>query len=506
MDTGATVCTISTEFYNTYLKHVPIEQLDNILKIRCADGETMPYLGYIRVNVTTSDIHTENNNDCLMLVVPTTEYSQKVPVIIGTNFIHTMMNCIQEQRGQRFIQTTRMTTPWHLAFRYITIRENKLSRNKNRLGVVKSAETDNIIIPPNSEVNINGYIDREVPYHPVCAFLQSTYKSVIPQDLDIAPSLISYKYQNNNNVEVKISNVTTRTVKIPPKALLCEIQPVVIEEEIPKPNFSNNSDDIMNLVKISTTNLTNYQQQQVYNMIQQNRDIFSISDTDIGHNNKVKHKINLDDDTPFKQRHRRIPPSMFQEVRNHLQQLLTAGIIRRSESPWTSNVVLCRKKNGELRMCVDYRQLNSRTIKDAYALPYIEEILDSLGGNTYFSVLDMKSGYHQIEHQEEHKQRTAFTVGPLGFFEYNRMPFGLANAPATYQRLMENCLGDLNLKTCFIYLDDLIVFSKTFEEHVKRLQNIFHRIRENNLKFNQRNVSFLWKKLSMLDMSFPRTE
>lgn len=216
-------------------------------------GETMPYLGYIRVNVTTSDIHTENNNDCLMLVVPTTEYSQKVPVIIGTNFIHTMMNCIQEQRGQRFIQTTRMTTPWLLAFRYITIRENKLSRNKNRLGVVKSAETDNIIIPPNSEVNINGYIDREVPYHPVCAFLQSTYKSLIPQDLDIAPSLISYKYQNNNNVVVKISNVTARPVKIPPKALLCEIQPVVIEEEIPKPNFSNNSDDIMNLVKISTT-------------------------------------------------------------------------------------------------------------------------------------------------------------------------------------------------------------------------------------------------------------
>lgn len=107
-------------------------------------------------------------------------------------------------------------------------------------------------------MNINGYIDREVPFHPVYAFLKNTHKSVIPQDLDISPSLVSYKYQNNNNnVEVKISNVTTTTVKIPIKTLLCEIQPVVIEEQVPKPIFGENSDDIMNLIKTSTTNLTN---------------------------------------------------------------------------------------------------------------------------------------------------------------------------------------------------------------------------------------------------------
>ena len=92
-----------------------------------------------------------------------------------------------------------------------------------------------------------------------------------------------------------------------------------------------------------------------------------------------------------------------------------------------------------MRMCVDYRQLNSRTVRDNYALPRIEDILDSLSGNNYFTVLDMKAGYHQIEILEEHKQRTAFTVGPLGFFEFNKMPFGLVNAPVTYQRLQEEC-------------------------------------------------------------------
>lgn len=196
--------------------------------------------------------------------------------------------------------------------------------------MVKSAATDNII-PPNSEMNINGYIDREVPYHPCMCIPKNTHKSVISQDLDILPYFVSYKYQNNNNiVKVKISNVTTTTVKPPPKALLCKIQPVVIEEEIPKPIFGENSDDIMNLIKISTTNLTNYQQQQGDNIIKQNRDILSTSDTDVEHNNKVKHKMNLDDDTPFKQRHRRIPPSMFQEERNHLLKINNYNLLELS--------------------------------------------------------------------------------------------------------------------------------------------------------------------------------
>ena len=118
--------------------------------------------------------------------------------------------------------------------------------------------------------------------------------------------------------------------------------------------------------------------------------------------------------------------------------------------------------------------------------------MDSLAGNTYFSVLDMKSGYHRIEIVEEHKERTAFTVGPLGFYEFNQMSFGLANAPATYQRLQEQCLGDLHLKNCFIYLDDLIIFSSSFQEHLNRLQLVFQRIMA--LNYVQRSVPFLFKR------------
>ena len=157
---------------------------------------------------------------------------------------------------------------------------------------------------------------------------------------------------------------------------------------------------------------------------------------------------------------------MIEEVKQHIESLLAAGIIRPSKSPYSSNVVLVRKKNGKLRLCVDYRQLNDITVKDSFALPRLEEIFDCLHGAKYFSTMDMKSGYHQIEVEESHKERTAFTVGALGFFEYNKMPFGLTNSPSTYQRIMQEILADLNMKICLIYLDDLIIFSNRFEQHL----------------------------------------
>ena len=123
---------------------------------------------------------------------------------------------------------------------------------------------------------------------------------------------------------------------------------------------------------------------------------------DVGHATTVQHKIELEDERPFKQRYRHIPPSMFEEVRSHLHQLLRCGIIRKSHSPWSSNVVLVKKKNGSLRICVDYRQLNNKTKKDAYSLPRIEDILDCLAGNKFFSTIDMKSGYHQVEILKAH--------------------------------------------------------------------------------------------------------
>ena len=162
--------------------------------------------------------------------------------------------------------------------------------------------------------------------------------------------------------------------------------------------------------------------------------------------------------------------------------MVEVGEISRSFSPWASAVVLVRKKDGGLRFCIDLCKLNNRTVKDGYSLPHIEDTLDCLHGAVWFSTLDLKSGSWQVELEEEAKPLTAFTLGPLGFWECECMPFGLINAPATFQRLMESCLGELHLNWCIIYLDDIIVFHRTTEEHLHRLKAVIGKLRAAGLK------------------------
>ena len=178
--------------------------------------------------------------------------------------------------------------------------------------------------------------------------------------------------------------------------------------------------------------------------------------------------------------------------------MLDAGAIRESQSPFSSNVVLVRKKDKSLRFCIDFRKLNNRTVKDAYSLPKIEETIDTLARYKYFSKLDLRSGYWQVGIKEANKHKTAFSVGPLGFFECNRMAFGLTNAPATFQRLMERCMGELHLKECLIYLDDIIIFSKSFDEHLLRLGKVFRQLEQHGLKLKDSKCEFFRTQVQYL--------
>ena len=228
--------------------------------------------------------------------------------------------------------------------------------------------------------------------------------------------------------------------------------------------------------------------------------IFSLEKRDMGQTNATKHKIVLmDTDTPpFKEHFRRIPPPQLDKVREHLKLMLDAGVIRPSNSPWCNAVVLVRKKDGSLRFCIDFRKLNSLTVKDSHPLPRICEILESLAGAAHFSTFDMNSGFWQVPMDEESKQYTAFTLGSMGLYECESMPFGLCNAPPTFQRLMQNCLGELNLTYCLIYLDDVIVFSDTPEEHLQRMCVVFDRLHEHGLKLKPSKCEVLKSEINYL--------
>ena len=223
------------------------------------------------------------------------------------------------------------------------------------------------------------------------------------------------------------------------------------------------------LEKLDLTGLEAWPEEQAEkarSLLKEYHDIFSLAKHDMGHTKVTKHKIVLKDpDTPpFKERFHRIPPLQLNKVCAHLKMMLDAGVIRPSNSPWCNAIVLVRKKDGSLRFCINFRRLNALTVKDSHPLPCICETLESLAGTAHYTTIDMNSGFWQVPMDEESKQYTAFSLGSMGLYECESMPFGLCNAPPTFQRLMLNCLGELNLTYCLIYLDDVIIFSQTEEE------------------------------------------
>ena len=193
----------------------------------------------------------------------------------------------------------------------------------------------------------------------------------------------------------------------------------------------------------------------------------------------VTHTIHTGDASPVCTLPRRLPKRYQEEASKLLQQMLDRKIIEPSQSPWSSPVVLVRKKDGSACFCVDYRQVNSLTWKDAYPLPRIDDTLDTLAGSVWFSTLDMLSDYWQVEVAEEDKDKTAFATRD-GLFHFNVLPFGLCNGPATFQCLTDTVLSGLHWSTCMVYLD-VSILGRTFEAHLHILQ-VCSRLRHANLK------------------------
>ncbi|KFD62870.1 hypothetical protein M514_24910 [Trichuris suis] len=200
---------------------------------------------------------------------------------------------------------------------------------------------------------------------------------------------------------------------------------------------------------------------------------------------------------PCKQPPRRIPFHQWHVVEEETRRMLRQGIIEPAHGPWACPVVLVRKKDGSFRFCVDYRKLNDVTRKNAHPLPRIDDTLLSLGGAQWFPTLDLASGFWQVAVRPEDREKTAFCT-PTGLYQFNVMPFGLCNAPSTFQRLMEVVLGGLHWVTCLDYLEDIIVYSRTEEEHVQRLREVFKRLRKAGLKLKMEKCHFFKQEVKCL--------
>ena len=331
-----------------------------------------------------------------------------------------------------------------------------------------------------------------------------------PEEVDDTDEGLTYKQfeQYKTVSDQLLTESEIKSERTQPKVVIEDIGPDMEEDIKPQNLNSENTEDtsikddgswILNLIDLSgLENWPKKLQQEAKEMLKRNAKVFPKDDMDMGRTYLVKHHIKLTDPVPFKEAYRRIPLQMYDEVKTHLQEMLDLGAIRPSNSPWASAIVLVRKKDGRLRFCIDLWKLNNRTVKDAYSLPRIESILDSLGGAQIFSTLDLKAGYWQVEMAEECKAYTAFTCGPLGFYECDTMPFGATNAPATFQRLIHDCLGELNMNWCIVYLDDIIIFSDTKEEHLKRLEAVFQKLCAAGLKLKPSKCFFFREEIEYL--------
>ena len=251
-------------------------------------------------------------------------------------------------------------------------------------------------------------------------------------------------------------------------------------------------------LNIGDAPLNREQQARLIDVIYDHTEVFSLFDGDLGFCDVLKHSIPTTTDKPVYLPHRQIPVQLQSEVRKCLDNWLKQGIIRPSKSPYASQVVIVRKKTGEIRLCVDFRKLNAISIRDSFPLPRVEEALQAVQAAVWFSSFDLAQGYLQMAMEEEDIEKTAFRAGSSGLYEFTRMPFGLTNAGASFCRLMEMCIGDQQYVTLLFYLDDICIFAETADQMLDRIEFVFSRLKEFNLKIKPKKSHFFQTSVTFL--------
>ncbi|GBN76508.1 Retrovirus-related Pol polyprotein from transposon 297 [Araneus ventricosus] len=279
----------------------------------------------------------------------------------------------------------------------------------------------------------------------------------------VAATLVDLKREA---IPVRVLNLDNKPKTVDKGAVIATCEPVV--DIIARPQEFSESLRLPSILE-NLEGLNEEQRTAVKKLLQEFQNLFSTSYSDVGRCNMTQHRINTGNHPPIKQYPRRLPLAKKEEAERLVKEMVDNGIIEESSGPWASPIVLVKKKDGSTRFCVDYRKLNEITIKDSCPLPRIDDTLDALNGSQWFSTLDLKSGYWQVEMQPEDREKTAFTTGQ-GLWQFKVMPFGLCDAPATFERLMETVLRGLTSEACLVYLDDIIIVGRTFKEHLNNIR------------------------------------
>lgn len=497
IDSGANVSTVT----ESYFKTSGLDKLCKLktikwLEVKAANGKEIPYLGYFEADVNVGGVLVPR---CGILVTNDTPFTlnrkQTLPGVLGTNIIGRLPNAENLFKG---------------------LNNNNDQPKKPEVVLVKAAEA--VCIPPESQ------FDLKVKVGTHCGpAIMETLSGQLPGNLVVMNTLID---TDEPTAYVRVANFGSKEVNIQARAKVGVARPaeilgtedvdlVVTSEEVivsmtqQKAEMEESDDQsetqqtdvgethglpedssewLPEGVDLSHLVCTAKEWEQIRDLFQRHVKVFA-KEGEVGLTDCIKHRINTVDDTPVKQPYRRVPPSQLAELKEHIEDLLRKGIIKESCSSYGQPIVLCRRKNGALRMCVDNRQLNLRTRMECTVLPRYEEALDALAGSKIYSHLDLASAYNQIPLHEDDQHKSAFTT-PFGLFEYTRMNFGLKSAPATFQKAMMNIFRKEILDILLVILDDILVHSKSVSEMIARLDVVFTRLEENGFKLEPRKCLF----------------
>ncbi len=515
IDTGSQVSLMSESLYRSCFNYLELQSVDAIMggaapRLRTVSGEELRYVGAVEVRVRLGEKLAGTNEaiDVLFLIIKDTLVGKPTHdhhlCLIGMNAVELMWPIW----SKRVKPHTCL-----LDFAYSGLVKAQLTENTKESFVGRLKVMDEVIIPPEGTISVRCSLRSKLVGMTATVLMESETDGLTK----VSPTIREVPLGAFSRVSVPVTNNTLQDVKLAKGAEVCKAWltsiPFQLETDdlelavanINLDEFSeiehrmnakgsvgledDEEDDVTPDMKLlwdhvdSLKHLSQAQRDKLVYCLGENHATFSKSEYDIGKVKGVKHGFVLKDDIPFKVRHRNLPPRMYAAARDHINQLLDKEIIRPSTSPYSSAPMFLQKPDGRVRMVADLRMLNAKVVRDNYALPRFDDILPYLKGSKYFTKMDIRSGYYNIEVEERDKEKTAFST-VFGLYEYNRMVQGCKTSAATFQRCMENVLRPLLYEGVVAFLDDVIIYSRTAEEHLELLDKVLKLMQTAGLKLH----------------------